>query len=585
MALCPPGGDGQGVGQQAVPRYNTGGSQMDVLKELLDNARKLLGEMSSTQRASIVTMVITVASLLVLIVWLGSMGEKRINVPLEVRVSLAESESYKSMLTAGGITFVDYDDKEGLLLVPEAEKRKALVILAQNKAIPADSGMGFEEALKQREFVDTKEVSAERSRIALQNEVARMIQGINGISRAKVIYSDGERKPLFRSPHRQRAAVEVTMELGRSLDQSIADTIISLVTFARAGLDEKDVVVTDQKGSHFRKDDETSIGRMAVKEFELNRIVSDRARREIEECVRRTIPDSEVYAWVDTKWDMTRKTTFELEILQGLPTQVITRKIKDNSSDKPSNVVGTQPNIRRSTNMETAGGREVVRNYERGDKDTRFDNGKRETHKTFAPEIKSQTISVVVHLPPRPVFDKDGNRVMERDTDGKPVINPNTGQPLGKLQSSPELKGEELTQLERSIRKVAGMLEGAQNMEVEITQVPWTPELEPDKRTEQVDRLREFLNANVVSLVMMGILLMAIYLVYLQAKRSIPAEEVELPESADFGGMFSPAHMTDEDRAQQDFEQMRDQVGEFIDEDPAKAASIVRRWMTTREGY
>ena len=548
---------------------------MDVLKELLDNARKLLGEMSSTQRASIVTMVITVASLLVLIVWLGSMGEKRINVPLEVRVSLADSESYKTMLTAGGITFVDYDDKEGLLLVPEAEKRKALVILAQNKAIPADSGMGFEEALKQREFTDTKDVSADRSRIALQNEVAKMIQGINGISRAKVIYSDGERRPLFRTPYRQRAAVEVTMELGRSLNQNIADTIVSLVTFARAGLDEKDVVVTDQKGSNFRKDDDNSISQMAGKEFELNRIVSERARREIEDCVRRTIPNSEVYAWVDTKWDMTRKTSFEKEILQGLPTQVITRKIKDETSDRPANVVGTQPNLRRSTHMESAGGREVMRKYERGDKDTRFEHGKRETHMTFAPEIKSQTISVVVHLPPRTVTGKDG----------APATEDNASKPEEKMQSLPELKGEELARLERSIRKVAGMLEGAQNMEVEITQVPWTPEMEVDKDAEKVDRLREFLNANVVSLVMMGILLMAIYLVYLQAKRSIPAEEVELPESADFGGMFSPAHMTDEDRAQQDFEQMRDQVGEFIDEDPAKAASIVRRWMTTREGY
>ena len=45
-------------------------------------------------------------------------------------------------------------------------------------------------------------------------------------------------------------------------------------------------------------------------------------------------------------------------------------------------------------------------------------------------------------------------------------------------------------------------------------------------------------------------------------------------------GTFSEA-----DRLQADFENMRDQVSDFIDEDPVKAAGIVRRWMASRDGY
>ena len=89
---------------------------------------------------------------------------------------------------------------------------------------------------------------------------------------------------------------------------------------------------------------------------------------------------------------------------------------------------------------------------------------------------------------------------------------------------------------------------------------------------------------NVVALILLFILFAAIYFLYLQAKRSIPAEEVELPETDALtmatGGGFSEA-----DRNQADFENMRDQVGDFIDEDPVKAASIVRRWMASRDGY
>ena len=66
---------------------------MDVLKELLDNARKLLGQMSSTQRASIVAMVATVAALLVMVVWLGSISEKKTRVPLEITIPMKDAEA------------------------------------------------------------------------------------------------------------------------------------------------------------------------------------------------------------------------------------------------------------------------------------------------------------------------------------------------------------------------------------------------------------------------------------------------------------------------------------------------------------
>lgn len=558
---------------------------MDVLKELLDNARKLLGQMSSTQRASIVTMIITVSSLLVLIVWLGSIGEKKTNVPLPITIPLKDSETYKKMLEDKGITGVGYDDVNQLLLVPPEKRSEAMAILAVNNAIPETHGDGFEKMLEKTKFTDSGIITAEKLRVALQNEVARMVEAIDGVERAEVIYTSAERKPLFRAPYRQRAAVKVTMKMGRNLNQPMADAIIALVTFARSGLDEKDVVVTDQKGSHFRNDDENAIGKIAFKGQELNLLTSERARRDIEACVRLMIPSSEVYAWVDTKWNMDQKTVHREEILQGMPTLVTTRKIADHSSDRPSNVVGVNPNVSRSTNMNGGGnGREVARDFSRSEKDTRFENGKEMTNLTVAPVISSQTAVVVVHLPPQRVLDKSGKPVYELGQDGKPLPDVN-GNPKIKMVSMGELKGAQLTALERSVRKAAGMLDGAQNMEVEISQVPWMPDLEGDKSPDKEDSFRRLLSENVASIFMMGILLVALFFVYRLAKRSIPAEEIELPDSADFGNLFAPAHLSDQDRAQADFEQMRDQVGDFIEEDPAKAASIIRRWMVTRESY
>lgn len=560
---------------------------MDVLKELLDNARKLLGQMSSTQRASIVAMVATVGALLVMIVWLGGMTEKKTKVPLEITVAAKDFETIRGLLLAEKIGEPEYDNEHQLILVNPEDKHKALMVLAKNNAIPANHGDTFEQALEKVKFTDTQPVTAERFRTALENEVAMMIETIDGVDKAKVIYNAAERKPLFRAPFRQRASVVVSMKLGKQLDQKMADTIINLVTFARSGLDEKDVVVTDQKGAHFRKDDENSIGRLAAKGLELSHVTSEKARREIEECVRRIIPASEVYAWVDTKWNMDQKNTHEEEILAGQPIQTNTKKIKDLATEKTANVVGTNPNVSRTTNIANNGaGREITRQYDRADKDVRMENGKKVTDLVTAPVINSQTVSVVVHLPPRPATDpKTGKPVYELGEDGKPLTDPYTKGPKVKMASMKELSGEELRALERSIRNVAGMPEGAQNMSVEISQVPWLADLDNTKPPEEENTLQKLLSENVASIFMMFVLLAAIFFVYRLAKRSIPAEEVDLPDGADFGGLFTPAHLTDEDRAQADFEQMRDQVGEFVDEDPAKAASIVRRWMVTREGY
>ncbi len=557
---------------------------MEVIKQLLENMRKLLGQMSSTQRASIVTMIITVASLLTLIIWIGSRDEKSFTVPLDIHVSLKDSDQYTAMLKAQDID-AEYDAKNQVLMVPEDKKYEALIVLAKENALPEDGGTSFEQALKDTKFTDTKEITQERFKLALSSEVGRMIQQMDGIKSAKVIYQGGERKALFRMPFKQRASVMVETSMGQPLTRGMADAIISLVAYSRSGLSPSSVLVTDQEGRHFKAQGEDTLSGMAATAMDLNNKTSAKVSADIEDCVRKIIPNSEVYAWVDTKWDMTKKQVKKHEILEGLQKDITSRKISDKSRDAPANIVGTQPNIRTNTNMTTSGsGRQIERDYNRQDKHTLMELGYQDTEMIYDPTIRSQTVSVVIHLPYTYERDADGNWVIEKDANGNNVINPETGEPMRLRVPVNRLEGDALTALERSVAKVAGILDGSNNMEIQIEQVIWQPQLEPDKRKEQVDRLKDFLTENVVALILLLILFAAIYFLYLQAKRSIPAEEVELPDTDPLtmatGGGFSET-----DRQQADFENMRDQVGEFIDEDPVKAASIVRRWMSSRDGY
>ena len=562
---------------------------MNVLKQLLENARSQLQKMSPTQRASMLAMVITVASLFVLVIWFGSLGEKSLNVPLNVEVPLANYDTVRELLLRNGISTVDYDHKAQLLLVPEKERYQALVILAKEKLLPTNTDSGFEKALQDTKFTDTKKITAERLKLALQNEVAKMIEGIEGIDEAKVVYSDAEQKTLFRTPFRQRAAVKVKTSFSRPLSQDVADTIISLVTFARAGLEERDVQVTDQDGRHFTKEGDENLGRVAAKAVEMNRMTSNMVKKDIEELVRRAIPHSEAYVWVDTTWDLSRRKESEHILTAAMPKQTKTLKITDRHTDLPGGIVGTQPNIRRNANMQpTEGtGRKIERNYERNEKFVNNDFSYKDTENIPCPTIKKQTISVVVHLPYEYRYvDNDPSKgwIMEKPEDLK-VVDPGASvEPMRKQFPMEPLKDDALLALENAIRKAAGMLEGEEDREVVIQQIPWRPALEPDKRKEIVDHWKEFFASNAIPLILMVILLLAMVFLYLQAKRSLPSEEVELPDMGDFGGMNGIRGFSDQDRNQADFENLRTQIGEIIDEDPSKATNIIRRWMNSREG-
>lgn len=182
--------------------------------------------------------------------------------PLEVTISAAESERVLKMLREECLP-AEYDQAARLILVPVAEKRRALMLLAKNNMLPVVSNGEFErvveETVREKNRTAGRPVEDPRSEIAqhrligaLQDEVARMIETIDGVANARVIYTAAERKPLFRAPFRMRAAVVVTMKDGREMTDQLAQTLIELVVFARSGQEREDVVVTDRAGRVFR---------------------------------------------------------------------------------------------------------------------------------------------------------------------------------------------------------------------------------------------------------------------------------------------------------------------------------------------
>lgn len=550
----------------------------EVFRRLLDDARKVLRDMSHTQRASIFTMIITLTGLLAFVVYLGRMGQQTSMVALPIKVGPADGDQYKTALEGQGISPVHYEYRQNQILVPAEERGKAMMYLARENMLNQNAGMSFEEMLKQVSISDTEAITAERLRVALQNEVSWMVSGLEGIAEAKVIYTAMEKKSIFRENYRPRASVKVRTEFGRELDQKTAEAIIDLVAFARSGLSDKDVRVTDQDGKNFRKFPDDDMASLAAKAWEANKRTSEDVRRQVEELIRSYLPGSEAFAFVDTKWDMTKETSQRREVLPGQILLQDSDNITDRASSGPAQEVGVVPNV--GIDGASTGMRKESQ-YSRKRKRTSWKHGENNTQTEKAPEIKSQTISAILHLPYKYELDAQGQPI-EVLVGNETVIDPDTGRTLKKKISVDPLPEEEINRLVRNIRAAAGMLPGAtENMIVEVHQVPWDPPLElPAQEVFDMQKFLAWIIANGWPLFLAGLLFAAVIFLYLMARRSLPSEELELPEQEE---MAAGVPLTDDDRKNIEFENLRGQVSELIVDNPQKAANLVRRWIQVRE--
>ncbi len=571
------------LGEDALAEMNIGGGdRMDVLKQLIQDAQGVLKNMSSTQRVSVVTMLITVMALLAFVAYLGSMGKTSTNVPLPMTFAAADMTDIKGQLEAAGITPIELNLDEKQILVPMEMRSKAILFLAKNKILPSDSASGFEAMLKQVAFSDTPEVTHEKMTVALQNEIEWMVESLDVVKEARVIYSKSDKPSLFRPNYRQRATVQVTTSLGKELDQPTAETIIRLVAYACAGLEEKDVIVTDQKAQHFRISDTDALNNIAKSKIDQQEQMNNRTRDKIEELLRVAVPDCEAFVFVDAKWDMTRKTISEHEVIEG----PALRKIKQSTSDKtrsgPAAETGVRPNVGRASLI--SGGSVESRDYNSKYSDDNYQNGHRDTQTVISPEVKSMTISAVVHLPYE--YHMENNEwVYEKDAAGNPVVEKATGKPIRQKFARSLLNDEEKAALERNIRKAAGMLSGQENMEVELMQVAWTPPLEPAPPAPTTyDYIFDFMKSNVVPLVLLGVLFAVVYFIYMQARRSIPSDDMRIPSDEELG-LSGSRQLSAEEAANAEFQDLREKIGEVVAESPEKAAGLLRRWMQAREGY
>ncbi|MFQ5429117.1 MAG: hypothetical protein ACE5E1_02305 [Phycisphaerae bacterium] len=202
--------------------------------------------MSTSQR-------IAVGLLLVLL--LGGMwqmmrwaGEPAWTPLLDQALSAEEIQRVRGELTLAGIKTKVEGDRVLIQGGTEARQRSQAV-LAQRGAMPQDTSPGYEELIKNSSsFISNLEQDWRHDR-GLETEISAVLRRFGGIREARVLLDKPKKRGVGRAKSGARASVNVTLAGGTVLDQQRVDAIANFVAGAVRDLAVRDVKITD--GSRF----------------------------------------------------------------------------------------------------------------------------------------------------------------------------------------------------------------------------------------------------------------------------------------------------------------------------------------------
>lgn len=185
----------------------------------------------------------TVALVLAALLWLVFAPVER--TPLFRNLPDADKAAVFATLEANGLD-VALDPRTGAVLLPPSDHARARMLLAAEglpKAAP-----GALDMLGEMPLGTSRAVEGARIRKAGEQELARAIESLDGVERARVILAVPEPSPFVRERPDPKASVTVTLARGRTLSAEETRAIAHLVAGAVPGLAADAVAIADQTG-------------------------------------------------------------------------------------------------------------------------------------------------------------------------------------------------------------------------------------------------------------------------------------------------------------------------------------------------
>lgn len=198
--------------------------------------------------------------------------------PLYSNLSVSSASAIESTLANAGFAVAMGDDG-GSVLVPRSEASRARMVLAEN-GVSIDGDPGWELFDEQSGLAMNSFLQKINRTRAMEGELARSIQTLDGISTARVHLVLPDREPFSREAPEPRASIILRPEAGRGVNRKQAVAVRNLVASAVAELDLSRVTVLSASGETILSEDPSGDAPGTMQSTKST--IEDRLAREIE---------------------------------------------------------------------------------------------------------------------------------------------------------------------------------------------------------------------------------------------------------------------------------------------------------------
>ena len=277
-------------------------------------------------------------------------------------LSQSDQSAILTYFSDNGIT--DYRVEDDAILVPENQKASlmAKVLVAGYPSSGYDYGTYMD-------HVGSLTTESERNQLVLydlQDYMAAVICNMDGVEKASVLLTPGEDHTYVLDSGDQvdaSAAVQVTMEDGKTLSENEVKAIRNLVSHGLSGLNVENVEISDTYGNTYSTDEDFSDAESASQlKMELEEKYNNLIRTRVMQVLQPLYGEDNVRVSVNTVVDLDRSytdsTDYSLEPwAQGKDDGIIGTQIWDDSivrdnGDTAGGVAGTQSNADLNTYVE-----------------------------------------------------------------------------------------------------------------------------------------------------------------------------------------------------------------------------------------
>ena len=165
---------------------------------------------------------------------------------------------------------IEYQLDGNVVSVDESEYQN-IKLLMTREGLDQGPDSGSDIIMQDMGFGVSQRLERERLKHGREQQLARTIEELNNITRAKVLLAIPKENVFARREKKPSATVVLTLKRGRTLDREEVDSVVDMIASAVQGLEPTRVTVTDQNGRLLNSGSQSLLAARSRKEYDLER--------------------------------------------------------------------------------------------------------------------------------------------------------------------------------------------------------------------------------------------------------------------------------------------------------------------------